>query len=210
MSETNPKPKDKNSTEKQPKFPPIWIYIIILVALLGLQFMYFQPENSNRIDYSTFLKQVKDGNVKKVIIKNGIYIVGEYKDEAIRNGAVSIPESKDNSPLKSQDRKAPQNAFTTTMVAGDNISDLLQEYNVDFDARIEENWMNGIFSWLLPIGLIVIFWLFIFKRMNPGQQVLNIGKNKAALYDKQGDNKVTFKDVAGLNEAKEEIEEITK
>ena len=207
MSESNPKPKDKNSTDKQPKFPPIWIYIIILVVLLGLQFMYFQPESANRIDYSTFLKEVKNGNVKKVIIKNGIYIVGEYKDEAIGSGAVRLPETKDNGITE---RKKPINSFSTTMVAGDNIRELLEENKVEFDARIEENWMNGVFSWLLPIGLIVIFWLFIFKRMNPGQQVLNIGKNKAALYDKQGENKVTFKDVAGLNEAKEEIEEIVE
>lgn len=208
MSETNPTPKKEIKGEKQPKFPPIWFYIIILVVLFGLQFLYPQSDSGSRIDYSTFLNHVKDGNVKKVIIKNGIYIHGEYKDEAMSK----IPSSNsDNNTIQFQEnRKTPSNLFTTTMITGDDIRPILEEYNVQFDARIEENWMNGIFSWILPIALIVVFWLFIFKRMNPGQQVLNIGKNKSTLYDKQGDNKVTFKDVAGLEEAKEEIEEIVE
>src|SRR5699024_5386674 len=64
--------------------------------------------------------------------------------------------------------------------------------------------------WLIPIGLAILFWIFIFKRMNPGQQVMSIGKNKASLYDKQKDNEVSFKDVAGLEEAKVEVEEVVE
>jgi cell division protease FtsH len=211
MSEQNPKSKDQKNGDKQPKFPPIWFYIIILLVLLALQFMFFQPESGTRIDYSTFLEQVKKGNVKKVLIKNGIYITGEFKEGVAESGDVQVPQSGQNA-LQFQNRgnAQPSNVFSTTMIAGDDIRPLLEEHNVQFDARIEENWMNGIFSWLLPIGLIIVFWLFIFKRMNPGQQVLNIGKNKAALYDKQSENKVTFKDVAGLEEAKVEIEEIVE
>lgn len=209
MSETNSNPKNEKKGEKQPKFPPVWLYIIILLVLLGLQFMFFQPDAGSRIEYSTFLNHVKEGNIKKIIIKNGIYIYGEYKDEAMSK--IPLPPQNETSPLQFQDaKKAPSNTFTTTMITGDDIRPLLEEHNVQFDARIEENWMNGVFSWILPIVLIVVFWLFIFKRMNPGQQVLNIGKNKAALYDKQSENKVTFKDVAGLEEAKEEVEEIVE
>lgn len=209
MSETNSSPKNEKKGEKQPKFPPVWLYIIILLVLLGLQFMYFQPDADSRIEYSTFLNHVKEGNVKRIVIKNGIYIYGEYKDEAMSK--IPLPPQNETSPLQFQDaKKIPSNKFTTTMIAGDDIRPLLEEHNVQFDARIEENWMNGVFSWILPIALIVVFWLFIFKKMNPGQQVLNIGKNKAALYDKQSENKVTFKDVAGLEEAKEEVEEIVE
>src|SRR5690625_7757043 len=91
------------------------------------------------------------------------------------------------------------------MLEGDEIRALFDEYGVVYDVRIEEDWFSGIFIWLIPIILIIAFWIFIFRRMNPGQQVLNIGKNKAALYDKQTENKVSFKDVAGLQEAKAEI-----
>ncbi|MEQ9512986.1 MAG: ATP-dependent zinc metalloprotease FtsH, partial [Balneola sp.] len=73
---------------------------------------------------------------------------------------------------------------------------------------IEEDWFSGVFVWLIMIALAIGFWVLILRRMNPGQQVLNIGKNKASLYDKQTDTKTTFKDVAGLDEAKEEVKEI--
>ena len=64
-------------------------------------------------------------------------------------------------------------------------------------------------TWIFPIFLLVILWLFLMRRMGgPGQQVLNIGKSKASLFDNQDDQKVTFKDVAGLDEAKEEVEEV--
>ena len=98
--------------------------------------------------------------------------------------------------------------FTTTKFEGDDIRPILEEYGVNYDAKIEENWFSGIFTWLLFLLVLVAFWIFIFRRMNPGQQVLNIGKNKAMLYDKSSENKVTFKDVAGLQEAKEEVEEV--
>ncbi len=96
------------------------------------------------------------------------------------------------------------------MLEGDEIRPLLDENNVVYDVRIEESWLNGILIWLIPIGLAIAFWIFIFRKMNPGQQVLNIGKNKASLYDKQKENQVSFKDVAGLEEAKTEVEEIVQ
>jgi len=96
------------------------------------------------------------------------------------------------------------------MLEGDEVRALLDANNVVYDVRIEEDWFSGIFIWLIPIALIIIFWIFIFKRMNPGQQVLNIGKNKASLYDKQTESKVSFKDVAGLEEAKAEVEEVVE
>jgi cell division protease FtsH len=81
---------------------------------------------------------------------------------------------------------------------------------VVYDVTIEEDWFSGILIWLIPIGLAIAFWIFIFRKMNPGQQVLNIGKNKSSLYDKQAENKVSFKDVAGLEEAKVEVEEVVE
>ena len=94
------------------------------------------------------------------------------------------------------------------MLPGDEIRPILDEYEVVYEVRIEEDWFSGVFMWLIMIALAIGFWVFIFRRMNPGQQVLNIGKNKASLYDQQTDTKITFKDVAGLEEAKEEVKEI--
>src|SRR5690606_18421951 len=74
-----------------------------------------------------------------------------------------------------------------------------------------DTWFSGLLSWLLFLGLIVLFWLFILRRMGgPGQQVLNIGKSKASLFDSMDGQQLTFKDVAGLDEAKEEVVEIVE
>ena len=94
------------------------------------------------------------------------------------------------------------------MLRGDDIRPVLDANDVEYEVTIEEDWFSGVFVWLIMIALAIGFWVLILRRMNPGQQVLNIGKNKASLYDKQTDTKTTFKDVAGLDEAKEEVKEI--
>lgn len=209
MSEkkSNETPKDEQKT-KGPRFP-IWIYVAILVGLITIQIFAFSQDHSTRVEYSEFLNQVKQGWVEKVTIVNGVQIEGIYRQSAVDAGHVGrLPDEENPRWLASSPDAG--NKFTATMIEGDELRPLLDEHDVVYDARIDENWFGSLFIWLIPIGLIILFWIFIFKRMNPGQQVLNIGKNKAALYDKQSENKVTFKDVAGLEEAKEEVEEIVE
>jgi cell division protease FtsH len=145
--------------------------------------------------------------VEEILIVNGRTIEGTYSEKAIEEGIIERPQEPDNS----WDRSGTStDKFTTTMLEGDDIRSTLDEYGVVYDVRVEEDWFSGIFIWLIPIALIIIFWIFIFRKMNPGQQVLNIGKNKASLYDKQTESKVSFKDVAGLQEAKAEVEEVVE
>lgn len=200
--------KDSIKGNKNPKFP-IWIYVVLLLILLGIQFLFISNDNPNRIKYSQFLNYVKKGYVEQVVIKNGSHIEGTYSQKAIEDGIVKPPKKSQNTwELGSSQNN--QSKFSTTMLQGDKIRPILDDHNVAYDVRIEEDWFGGILTWLIPIGLAIAFWIFIFRRMNPGQQVLNIGKNKAALYDKQKENKVSFKDVAGLEEAKAEVEEIVE
>ena len=145
--------------------------------------------------------------MKEVLITNNTRISGEYSEKAIEEGIAEEPSQEDNQWLSSQPG-GPR--FSTTMLEGDEIRALFDENEVVYDVRIEEDWWSGILIWLIPIALIIAFWVFIFKRMNPGQQVLNIGKNKASLYDKQTESKVSFEDVAGLEEAKAEVEEVVE
>ncbi|HLR26794.1 MAG TPA: ATP-dependent zinc metalloprotease FtsH, partial [Fodinibius sp.] len=209
MSEKNNGSK-KNKTSKKsggesPKFPN-WIYAVLLLALIGFQFYFMNTNSGDRIKYSTFLEYVEEGYVSQITIKNGSHIEGEYTQKAVTDSIVT-PVKKDDSWLSEASDK---NIFSTTMLEGDEIRPILDRNNVTYDVRIEEDWFSGILIWLIPIGLAVIFWIFIFRRMNPGQQVLSIGKNKASLYDKQKDNEVSFKDVAGLEEAKAEVEEVVE
>jgi len=196
--------KGENSS---PKFP-IWIYLVLLLVLLAIQAYFMNFDEGQRIKYSTFLEYVEEGYVDNIIITNGSYINGEYTEKAIKEGIVTAPAESDQgwSLMESSDKIT----FTTTMLSGDEIRPILDRSEVTYDVRIEEDWFSSIFIWLVFIGIAIAFWIFIFRRMNPGQQVLNIGKNKASLYDKQSENKVSFKDVAGLQEAKAEVEEVVE
>jgi cell division protease FtsH len=200
------KNKDNKSTAqtKGPRW--IWIYLAVLLVLLSLHSLLSVPDGGNRIEYSTFLNHVRNGHIEEVTIVNGVEIRGKYKIEAVESGRVTVPERPES--IWTSTPAEPIFRFTSTKFDGDDIRGILEEHGVKYDAKIEENWFSGIFTWLLFLLVLVAFWIFIFRRMNPGQQVLNIGKNKAMLYDKSSENKVTFKDVAGLEEAKEEVEEV--
>ena len=206
----NKKDSDSKSPVKgnnnSPKFP-IWIYAVLLLALFGIQIFFMSQGTGNRIKYSQFLEYVEKGYVKEITIKNTNNITGEYSQKAFQEGIVS--QNTEDSQWQFSDSESTSR-FNTTMIDGDDIRPLLDANEVVYDAKIEENWFDGIFMWLILIGLAIAFWIFIFRRMNPGQQVLNIGKNKASLYDKQKENKVSFKDVAGLEEAKAEVEEVVE
>lgn len=197
--------KDKS---KGPRFS-IWIYVVLFLILIAINFYFVPTDNSERIKYSTFLEYVEEGYVQEILIKNNTNIEGDYSEKAIEEGIIEPPQEEDNR-WQFGAAQTDQQKFVTTMLEGDEIRAVLDENNVVYDVRIEENWWSGIFIWLIPIALIIAFWVFIFRRMNPGQQVMNIGKNKASLYDKQSENKVSFKDVAGLEEAKAEVEEVVE
>ncbi len=204
----------KNSTDnegqkgekKAPKFP-IWIYVVLFLVLIGFNLYFIPGESSERIKYSEFLHYVQQGYIEEITITNNVEIEGIYSEKAFEEGIAERPQESENRWERSD---TGNERFTTTMLEGDEVRALLDTHGVVYDVRIEEDWFSGIFIWLIPIALIIAFWIFIFRRMNPGQQVLNIGKNKASLYDKQAESKVSFKDVAGLEEAKAEVEEVVQ
>lgn len=200
------KASDNKEKKNGPRFP-YWIYGVLALVLIGFNFLVTPGTSSERIKYSEFLEYVKDGYVKEIVITNNTQIRGEYSEKAISEGIVEMPAEEDSRWMSSEP-SGP--GFSTTMLEGDDIRSIFDANDVVYDVRIEEDWWSGILIWLIPIALIIAFWVFIFKRMNPGQQVLNIGKNKASLYDKQTESKVSFEDVAGLEEAKAEVEEVVE
>ncbi|MFU8811767.1 MAG: ATP-dependent zinc metalloprotease FtsH [Balneolaceae bacterium] len=202
------KKSDASKTDGKKKRPSfIWFYVALFVALIGFNFLLAPSSTSDRIKYSEFLEYVQQGYVNEVLIINNVEVEGEYSEKAIEEGIV---EKKVEPESRWQSAEPGNPRFHTTMLERDEVRALFDEHNVVYDVKIEEDWFSGIFIWLIPLALIVIFWIYILKRMNPGQQVLNIGKNKASLYDKQTESKVSFEDVAGLEEAKAEVEEVVE
>ncbi|NBC17014.1 MAG: ATP-dependent zinc metalloprotease FtsH [Bacteroidetes bacterium] len=214
---------DRDEDEKKgPRLPQdrsrfsLWIYLAIFLVLLVQIFFFWQGVDENDIEYSTFLDYVEQGYVQEVEIINDKQVEGTYSEQGVRSGDVQLGEEQQDLLGNEQDR----NRFITTKPADHDLVAVLQEYNrqtaanseelpaVSYSARYEENWFGGLLTWLIPLGLIVLLWIFLIRRMNPGSQVLNIGKNKAVLFDAMGEQKLTFEDVAGLEEAKEEVVEV--
>ncbi len=200
----------RKKEDGNPRFPFIWLYLILFLVLLAIPYLAVFPDGTKDLTYSEFLNHVRKGHVEKITIIDGKTIEGFFQMDAVKEGHVTFEDpSSGRRWFESADEdEVLTYPFHLTMIEGDDIRALLDEHNVAYDARISGNWFSNVFIWFIPLMLIIAFWIFIFRRMNPGSQLMNIGKNKASLYDRQSEHKITFKDVAGLEEAKEEVEEV--
>ena len=195
---------------------PKWI-LLAAAVFLGVHLLWnWTPGGGQEVEYSRFLDQVNQGLVKNVEIINGTRIEGTYAKSAVQSGKVEPADPGSDllgNPASGEERRR----FTTTKTDDHDLTDFLREYNesagssgqeVAFSARQEENWLGNLLVWLIPIGLLVVLWLYFMRKMSPGSQVLNIGKSKANVTEAEEDHDVNFEDVAGLDEAKEEVVEV--
>jgi cell division protease FtsH len=209
--------KDNNNLNKKPKFSPYWIYGLIIAAFLGFQLISGGLGGSDvkQINPNQFFEFMKDGDVAKVNIINNrearVYLDKEALAKEVHKG------TKPNNILPSVSPQANYSfEFGDLKLFQEEINKIKAESNltVPVSFKTEENvWGNFIFS-LLPFVLIIGVWIFIMRRMSSGGgggaggQLFNIGKSKAKLFDEKTDVKTSFKDVAGLEGAKEEVQEI--
>ncbi|MFK7848772.1 MAG: ATP-dependent zinc metalloprotease FtsH [Rhodothermales bacterium] len=197
----------RSSSDRRNKFS-LWIYLIVFLALLANFFFFLSGEEQNAVDYSAFIDYVEKGYVEKVEIIGETRIVGTYTVQAAEEGHVElVTPGQDFLGGNNEDARR---RFVTTKSSEEPISELLKQNNVEFSFKQENNWFGGMLTWIFPLIIIVALWMFLIRRMNPGSQVLNIGKNKAVLFDAMGDHTITFKDVAGLDEAKDEVVEVVE
>lgn len=202
MSNENKKPNKMN-------FNSYWIYGIIILVVLGINMSVMMNNQTQRINYSEFAEKVKDGDVDRAVVVNKQLVNVYLKEEAIKDN----PDFKDNTFAANQ----PQYQFEIGDIGTfEERMDALKSkgYDVPYDLQTKTNWLAPILSWLLPFAILIALWLFIMRRVSgggngPGGQIFNIGKSKATLFDnKDSKVNVTFADVAGLNEAKEEVMEV--
>ena len=164
----------------------LWYVVAAIVGILLLQELWTQSQEVAVIPYSQFLIELKADKIDQVRV-SGDYIEGQYK------------EAQDG-----------RKQFVTTRVAPD-IANELQQYGVKFTGTVQSNLLANILSWVLPTLLFFGVWYFVFRRIANQQGLgggfMSVGRSKAKVYV-ETDTKVTFDDVAGVDEAKDELKEV--
>lgn len=198
----------------------LWIYLAIFLALVVHLVLNWTGKDAATIEYSTFLDYVESGYVERVEVVDDARINGTYTRAAVEAGHVQRPP-KNGGGLLGTVASSDKRAFRTTKPSDHELTALLRDHNrkveageartrVHFSAETGNDWINTLLLWLVPLALLALIWIFFLRRMNPGSQMLNIGKNTATLFEASEQDPVTFDDVAGLDEAKEEVAEVVE
>jgi len=200
-----------NKKPLTPKFNSYWIYGILALFLLGLNFYSLNNSATEPIGWHTFESMIRSGDVQKIEVINKEQAQVYIKDDKLSNYPKAA-QSKFGTPR-------PHFVFEIGSVDRfDEKLTLIQEgiprnERINANYKTKTNWLTPLLGWVLPIAIIVIIWLFIMRKVSggaggPGGQIFNIGKSKATLFDANAKVNVTFEDVAGLDEAKEEVMEV--
>ena len=212
--------KSKKPTPNKPKFSAWWIYTAIILVFFAINYFsnssdYGSPKEILQDQLVTF---AKDGDIKRIDIN---------KTSSNQVAYIYLTEDAKSKEKHSKPADNGMNVFSNTGGADyefrygtlENFENSLSELKAENDFQIqylrpENNYFGDILLTLLPIVVIIGIWIFIMRRMSSGGaggaggQIFNIGKSKAKLFDEKTDVKTSFKDVAGLEGAKEEVQEI--
>lgn len=193
------------------KFNFYWIYGILVAILLGVQFIGLNDEGDQT--YWRDLKvMLENDDVSKIILVNK-----ETAEIFIKPDKLSKEMHKDIESKSGLNKNTPHYYYLVGSV--EKFEDKVEaaqkdsSYPVYVETETRHNWGGEIISWIFPIALLVGVWFFFMRMMSKGgggagSQIFNIGKSKAQIYDKKTSVNISFKDVAGLEEAKVEITEI--
>ena len=189
----------------------MWIYAAIFAFLL-FQIFLWRGADGTRVEYSELLRHIENGYVERLVIVNDKRVDGEYTASAIADGRIPGYDRSAGRSESSGDRR-----FRSAKTTSHDLVAVLVAYNeanpddrIVYEASHQEGWFGGAMMWMIALVVLIAVWAFVLRRMNPGSQVLNIGKNKAVLFDGMRGQVINFGDVAGLDEAKEEVAEIVE
>ena len=205
-------PQGQQGPKKGPKFNLSWVYAIIAIALA---FMWMKggegtTDITRDISYSEFKQYIAKGYAEKVVA---------YDDNRVE--LTIIPDSAVRIFGESGVQKGQPVVLLLEAGSIESLDRFLDEqereghFNGKLDYKKKDNTMSNLFWNIFPFILIIGVWMFIMRRMGGGGAggpggVFNVGKSKAQLFEKGGANRITFKDVAGQAEAKQEVQEIVE
>ncbi|AEM71154.1 ATP-dependent metalloprotease FtsH [Allomuricauda ruestringensis DSM 13258] len=213
--ENNP----NNNTPKKPRLSSWWIYGVVIALIIGFQFFggssFSSTEKTTTSELQEFLR---NGDISKIVIITNtrqakVFLTEEALNKDVHKGVAE-------KPLFPSTGLVPQYVldYGDLQIFQNEITEIKKENNLDtiveFDT--ESNVIGEIFLTLLPFALIIGIWIYLMRRMSGGAgggaggQIFNIGKSKAKLFDEKTDTRTSFKDVAGLEGAKEEVQEIVE
>ncbi|WP_318344210.1 ATP-dependent zinc metalloprotease FtsH [Flagellimonas baculiformis] len=212
--------KENNpNTPKKPRFSSWWIYGVVIALIIGFQFFggssFSSTEKTTTSELQEFLR---NGDISKIVIITNtrqakVYLTEEALNKDVHKGVAKKPLFPSSSLM-------PQYIldYGDLQIFQNEITEIKKENNLDtiveFDT--ESNVLGDLLLSLLPFALIIAIWIYLMRRMSGGAgggaggQIFNIGKSKAKLFDEKTDTRTSFKDVAGLEGAKEEVQEIVE
>ncbi|WP_294614440.1 ATP-dependent zinc metalloprotease FtsH [uncultured Bacteroides sp.] len=210
MDNNNNNANKKPNKVNIPKFNLNWLYMIIAMMLLGLWFTNENSTGTKTVSYDEFQQYVRDGYMSKII---------GYDDNSVE--AYIKPQHVKNVFQADSSRVGKNPMIATEAPSRESLGDFLQKERDEqhFDGSIsyekKRNYFGAILWQILPIAFLIGFWIFMSRRLSGGGGaggggIFNVGKSRAQLFEKGTPVKVTFKDVAGLAEAKQEVEEIVE
>ncbi len=162
----------------------IWYFVIAFIIILLVQNYFVSKGAEDVIPYSEFKTALREGRIKELTITVET-ISGEWMtDKGIRK-------------------------FQTVRVEDPDLVKELESKKVRYTGKIDSKWLTNILSWIIPLIFFILIWRFLFSRIGPETSVMSFGKSRAKIFAEK-DKKVTFADVAGIDEAKEELKEVVE
>jgi cell division protease FtsH len=200
---------------KAPKINPYWIYGVIILIFLAIQWftMGSGPVETNWKDVKTTM--LVNNDIKKIIVVNEKEAQIYLKESSYEKYSAKL-----NNGFTAPAKSGPHFFFTIGSVDSfeknllEAQANATEENKISVEYKTVHNYLGELLNWILPFAIIILIWWWIFKRMSKGTggggagNIFNVGKSQAKVFDKDSRVSTNFKDVAGLAEAKQEVEEI--
>jgi cell division protease FtsH len=187
--------------QKQQQFS-VWYFIVVFLIMLAIQTFLLAPR-VEMVTYSQFKSLVKTGHVSELVVGQTT-ISGSIKAEGMK----TIFTDEQLGQMKYDGKSA--HPFATVRVEDPGLTVELEQAGIPFRGELTSTWLPTVLSWIVPVALFFFLWTYLMKRMGgAGTGLMQIGKSKAKVYIEK-ETGVTFADVEGIDEAKEELVEVVE